>query len=60
MMSLIATARANDVEPVAYFTHCLRYHAELARRPVGFLPWTSRDGSRATAGPFSSAGAPGG
>lgn len=41
-MSLIATARANDVEPVAYFTECLRNHADLAERPAYYLPWVYR------------------
>lgn len=43
MMSLIATARANSVEPVAYLTHCLRNHEELAKRPADYLPWVYRD-----------------
>jgi hypothetical protein len=38
-MSLIASARANDVEPVAYLTYCLRNHEDLARRPEYYLPW---------------------
>jgi len=51
MMSLIATARANRVEPVAYLTHCLRHHAELARNPADFLPWAYRDASGAQGSP---------
>ena len=46
MMSLLATAQANGVEPVAYLTHCLRHHEDLARRPADYLPWAYRDGER--------------
>jgi transposase len=42
-MSLIATARANGLEPVAYLTHCLRHHEDLACRPEHYLPWVYRD-----------------
>jgi len=42
-MSLIATARANRVEPVAYLTDCLRHHEDLARRPEHYLPWVYRE-----------------
>lgn len=42
-MSLIATARANDVEPVAYLTECLRCHEDLAKRPDHYLPWAYRE-----------------
>jgi hypothetical protein len=42
-MSLIATARANDVEPVAYLTECLRCHEDLAKRPDYYLPWAYRE-----------------
>lgn len=42
-MSLIATARANGVEPVAYLTHCLRHHEDLARNPEHYLPWVYRE-----------------
>jgi len=38
-MSLIATARAQDVEPVAYLAECLRCHEDLAKRPEHYLPW---------------------
>jgi hypothetical protein len=38
-MSLVATARANDVEPVAYLSDCLRNHDDLAQRPEYYLPW---------------------
>lgn len=43
MMSLIATAQANGVEPVAYLTDCLRNHAQLSRQPADYLPWVWRD-----------------
>jgi hypothetical protein len=43
VMSLIATARANDVEPVAYLTQCLRCHEDLAKRPDQYLPWVYRE-----------------
>lgn len=42
-MSLIATANANGVEPVAYLTECLRNHEDLAKRPEHYLPWVYRD-----------------
>jgi hypothetical protein len=42
-MSLIATARANDVEPVAYLTECLRCHEDLAKNPDQYLPWVYRE-----------------
>jgi hypothetical protein len=42
-MSLIASARANDVEPVAYLTECLRCHEDLAQRPEHYLPWVYRE-----------------
>lgn len=46
-MSLIATARANGIEPVAYLTDCLRCHADLAARPEHYLPWVYRERARA-------------
>lgn len=46
-MSLIATARANGVEPVAYLTECLRCHGDLAVRPEYYLPWVYRERARA-------------
>jgi len=42
-MSLIATANANGVEPVAYLAECLRNHEDLAKRPEHYLPWVYRD-----------------
>jgi hypothetical protein len=42
-MSLIATARANGVEPVMYITECLRNHEDLAKRPDYYLPWVFRE-----------------
>ena len=58
MMSLIATAQANGVEPVAYLTHCLRHHEALARNPADFLPWVYRDAERqrAATGPPAATG----
>lgn len=41
-MSLIATANANGVEPVAYLTECLDNHEDLATRPEYYLPWVYR------------------
>ena len=41
-MSLIATARAHGVEPVAYLAQCLRSHEDLAKRPEHYLPWVYR------------------
>ena len=42
-MSLIATARAHDLEPVAYFTECLRSHEDVAKRPEYYLPWVFKE-----------------
>lgn len=42
-MSLIATANANGIEPVAYLTECLRNHEDLAKRPDHYLPWVYRE-----------------
>lgn len=50
-MSLIATARAQGVEPVAYLTECLRHHEDLLARPDQYLPWAYRERTRARAGP---------
>jgi hypothetical protein len=41
-MSLIATANANGIEPVAYLTECLQNHEDLATRPEYYLPWVYR------------------
>lgn len=41
-MSLIATANANGIEPVAYLTECLTNHEDLAQRPEYYLPWVYR------------------
>ncbi len=38
-MSLVATANANGVEPVAYLTECLENDRDLAERPEHYLPW---------------------
>lgn len=45
-MSLIVTAKANGVEPVAYFTDCLKNHEDLAKRPEHYLPWVWRERHR--------------
>jgi hypothetical protein len=42
-MSLVITACDNDVAPVAYLTHCLENHVDLAKRPDYYLPWAYRD-----------------
>ncbi len=42
-MSLIATARAHELEPVAYLTECLRCHEDLAQRPEHYLPWLYKE-----------------
>jgi transposase len=41
-MSLIATANANGVEPVAYLTECLANHEDLKKRPEYYFPWVYR------------------
>jgi hypothetical protein len=41
-MSLVATANANGVEPVAYLTECLANAEDLAQRPEHYLPWVYR------------------
>jgi transposase len=41
-MSLIATANANGIEPVAYLTECLSNHEDLKTRPEHYLPWVYR------------------
>jgi hypothetical protein len=43
LMSLIATARAQDVDPATYLTECLRSHEDLATRPDHYLPWVYRE-----------------
>jgi hypothetical protein len=48
-MSLIATARANDVEPVAFLDHCLRNHEDLKKRPEYYFPWLYRERMNALA-----------
>ena len=42
-MSLVVTAKKNDVEPVAYIEHCLRNHEDLKKRPEYYFPWVYRD-----------------
>lgn len=43
LMSIIATARAHGVEPVAYLTECLRCNEDLASRPDHYLPWAYKE-----------------
>jgi hypothetical protein len=53
-MSLVATANANGVEPVAYLTACLENHHDLAERPEHYLPWNYKkhlEASQAAARP---------
>jgi len=50
-MSLIATANANGIEPVAYLTECLENHEDLAKRPEHYLPWVYRARLEARDGP---------
>jgi len=57
-MSLIATARAHEVEPVAYLTECLRCHEDLAKRPEHYLPWVYRERMKEGDSPPESARAP--
>ena len=59
-MSLVATANANGVEPVAYLTHCLTNHRDLAERPEHYLPWAYKqrlEASQVPEGPASERGA---
>jgi hypothetical protein len=53
-MSIIATARAHGVEPVAYLTECLRSHEDLAKRPEHYLPWVYRERQRDAEAPAPS------
>jgi hypothetical protein len=58
-MSLVATANANGVEPVAYLTHCLENHRDLAERPEYYLPWAYKqrlETSHVPEGPASERG----
>lgn len=41
-MSVVGTANANGVEPVAYLEECLANHEDLAQRPEHYLPWAYR------------------
>ena len=50
-MSLVATANANGVEPVAYLTHCLTNHRDLAERPEHYLPWAYKQRLEASQAP---------
>jgi transposase len=42
-MSLGATARANGVDPVAWYTDCLANHQDLAQNPDKYFPWAYRE-----------------
>jgi hypothetical protein len=60
-MSLVATANANGVEPVAYLTECLQNHRDLAQRPEHYLPWVYKErieNSRRSAQPQAESAAP--
>lgn len=60
-MSLVATANANGVEPVAYLTECLQNHRDLAQRPEHYLPWVYKErieNSRRLAQPQAESAAP--
>lgn len=60
-MSLVATANANGVEPVAYLTECLQNHQDLAQRPEHYLPWVYKErieSSRRLAQPQAESAAP--
>ena len=42
-MSLVATARANDVEPWAWLSDGLENHADLAKNPEYWFPWAWKE-----------------
>ena len=42
VMSLVQTAHANGIEPVAYLAYCLEHHEDLERKPEKYLPWAYR------------------
>lgn len=46
-MSLIATARANKVEPWTWLTDCLKNQADLLKNPEAWFPWNWRDRMKA-------------
>jgi transposase len=46
-MSLIHTCRFNDANPFDYLTELQRHAADLAARPVNWMPWNYRDTLRA-------------
>jgi transposase len=50
-MSLVATARGNDVEPVSYLEYCLHNHDDLKKNPENYLPWVYREQLAAEAKP---------
>lgn len=47
-MSFIATARAQGIEPVAYLTHCLKNHEDLAKNPEKYFPWVYSEDIKST------------
>jgi transposase len=49
VMSLVQTAHAAGVEPVAYLEHCLAHHEDLKQNPEKYLPWAYRDATQASA-----------
>jgi transposase len=50
-MSLIASARINGAEPVAYLEHCLRNHEDIKKRPEAYLPWAYAEQMKTRDGP---------
>ena len=42
-MSLVATARANDVEPWTWLADCLKNHIDLAKNPEQWFPWAWKE-----------------
>ena len=42
-MSLVATSRANDLEPWAWITDCLENRADLAKNPEKYFPWNFKE-----------------
>ena len=49
VMSLVQTAHAAGIEPVAYLAHCLEHHEDLKRNPQKYLPWNYRERIQSTA-----------
>ena len=42
-MSLIATCRANEVEPWTWLTDCLKHPSEIAKNPEDWFPWNWKE-----------------